>query len=210
MKVLEPTTTFTDYILAVETLILGVLLLRTGAANSAMSVRLWGFAFITTAIGAAAGGTYHGFVEALARTAPAVWKISVYAIGITALLMLSSSALSVLSGPAQKIIIGAALIQFGVYAWWMAGHDDFKYVIYDYAPAMILILILQILSFTRGGAGSGWIISGLVLSFAGAAVQQSGFSLHRNFNFNDIFHVIQMVAMYFLYRGGNLLRDFRI
>jgi uncharacterized protein DUF6962 len=210
LKILEPTTTFTDYILAGETLVLGILLLKTGAANSAISVRLWGFAFITTAIGAAAGGTYHGFIESLGKTAPAVWKISVYAIGITAWLMLSASALSALSGTAQKIVLAAALMQLAFYAWWMAGHNDFKYVIYDYAPAMILILILQILSFSQGGAGSVWIIGGLVLSFAGAAVQQSGFSLHRNFNFNDIFHVIQMVAMYFLYRGGNLLKDFRI
>lgn len=208
MKILEPTTTFTDYILAAETLVFSILLLRSDTAASEISVRLWAFAFVTTAIGAAAGGTYHGFIQSLGKVAPAIWKITVYAIGITALLMLSATALSTMSGTASKIILAAALVQFVFYAWWMAGHDDFKYVIYDYAPATILILILQVVSFTRGGAGSGWIISGLVLSFAGAAIQQSGFSLHRNFNFNDIFHVIQMVAMYFLYRGGSLLKDF--
>jgi hypothetical protein len=89
----------------------------------------------------------------------------------------------------------------------MVNHDDFKYVIYDYTPAMALILILQVIALGRGAGGAGWIVAGILLSFAGAGVQQSGFSLHRNFNFNDIFHVIQMVAMYFLYRGGALLRD---
>ena len=90
-------------------------------------------------------------------------------------------------------------------------HSDFKYVVYDYAPAMGVILILQVIS-SRARIRRRRMDHrrNPVLSFAGAGVQQSGFSLHRNFNFNDIYHVIQMVAMYLLYRGGIHLRDFRI
>ena len=58
-------------------------------------------------------------------------------------------------------------------------------------------------------SGAGWVAAGVAVSFAGAVVQQSGFSLHRHFNHNDIFHLIQMAGLYLLYRGGVLLRDRR-
>ena len=32
-------------------------------------------------------------------------------------------------------------------------------------------------------------------------------ALHRHFNHNDLYHVIQIVALYLFYRGGALLVD---
>ena len=210
MRILEPTTVITDYILAVETLLLGILIFRNEAANAQLSARLWALALFTTAVAAAAGGTFHGFVQSLGPYATTVWKVTVYAIGLTSLLMLSATVLACSCGVARPILLAAAVLQFLVYTFWMAGHDDYKYVIYDYAPAMVVILILQIIAITRGDASSRWIIAGILVSFVAAGVQQSGFSLHRNFNYNDLYHVIEMFAMYLLYRGGLLLKDFRI
>jgi hypothetical protein len=48
-------------------------------------------------------------------------------------------------------------------------------------------------------------VGGILLSFVGAAIQQSGFSLHQHFNHNDLFHIVQMGAFYLLYRGGKVL-----
>jgi hypothetical protein len=33
-------------------------------------------------------------------------------------------------------------------------------------------------------------------------VQMSGFALHRHFNHNDLYHVIQIVALWLLHLGG--------
>ncbi len=54
---------------------------------------------------------------------------------------------------------------------------------------------------------AGWIVAGILASFVGAGVQMSGFALHRHFNHNDLYHVIQAGALYLLFRGGMLLRD---
>lgn len=35
----------------------------------------------------------------------------------------------------------------------------------------------------------------------------SDWGLHRHFNHNDIFHVVQMLSLYLLYRGGLELTD---
>jgi hypothetical protein len=44
------------------------------------------------------------------------------------------------------------------------------------------------------------------MAFAGTAVQQSGFSFHKHFNHNDIYHVFQMGSMFLLYKGVILLK----
>jgi hypothetical protein len=38
-------------------------------------------------------------------------------------------------------------------------------------------------------------------------VQASGVTLHRHFNHNDLFHVIQIGATLVFYRGARRLRD---
>ncbi len=98
-----------------------------------------------------------------------------------------------------------AVLHFAVYGYWMIHHNDFHYVIYDYLPAMLATLLLQALAFHQPGAS--WIIAGILISFGAAAVQQTGIVFHKYFNFNDAYHVIQMFAMWLLYRGGLLLRD---
>lgn len=40
-----------------------------------------------------------------------------------------------------------------------------------------------------------------------ASVQASGFALHRHFNHNDLYHVIQIAAMVLLFVGARQLRD---
>jgi hypothetical protein len=52
-----------------------------------------------------------------------------------------------------------------------------------------------------------WIVAGVVIGVAGLGVQMTGFRAHQTWNHNDIFHVIQMVAMYLFFRGTRRLKD---
>ena len=54
---------------------------------------------------------------------------------------------------------------------------------------------------------NGAILAGVALSIVGALVQASGFTLHEHFNHNDLYHVIQTVAVILLYRGAHRLAD---
>jgi hypothetical protein len=51
-----------------------------------------------------------------------------------------------------------------------------------------------------------WLVAGILVTLAGAAVQQSGFP-RGDFNHNDAYHLIQIVGLYFFYRCGLTLRD---
>ena len=46
------------------------------------------------------------------------------------------------------------------------------------------------------------VVAGVVVSFAGAGVQMSGFALHQHFNHNDLYHVIQMFGLWLFWKGA--------
>ena len=52
-----------------------------------------------------------------------------------------------------------------------------------------------------------WLLYGALVTIIGLIVQRSGFRSHRNFNHNDLYHLIQIAGFYLLYRGACTLRD---
>ena len=57
----------------------------------------------------------------------------------------------------------------------------------------------------RRREGIAWLKRALVATLFGLVLLVSKASLHRHFNQNDLYHVVQMVGLYFLYRGARLL-----
>lgn len=60
---------------------------------------------------------------------------------------------------------------------------------------------------TARDAAAGWIVAGVALSLVAGAAQASGFDLHRHFNHNDLYHVIESVAIVAFYRGVRRMKD---
>ena len=52
-----------------------------------------------------------------------------------------------------------------------------------------------------------WIVAGVLVTLAGAIVQQTGFRNRAHFNHNDIYHLIQIAGFYLLFKGACTLRD---
>lgn len=207
MPITEPATMLTDYALALLTIYFAGQLLKKKTGQRA--VQFWSAAFLATAFAALAGGTSHGFALYLNDFAQTViWKTTVYAIGIASFCMLAGTIIAAIKPPLQIWLVAASALKFLIYAIWMINHNDFKYVIYDYVPAMLAVLALQIYSHLKPGEPAArWIVAGVLLSFFAAGVQQSGFMIHLHFNHNDLYHVIQMGAIYLLFRGARLLTD---
>ncbi len=205
----EPTTLVTDYLLGTLSEVFGVLLLSRNRTLRQTSISLWALALMAAAAGSYAGGTYHGFQHALGpETAGWLWKLTTIAMGVASFLLLASAFSSASSGPARTWLIAAAALKLAVYVAWMIGHDEFRFVIYDYGSTLAILLILVAAGQTQGVAGHrAWIASGILVSIAAAVVQQSGFRLHQHFNHNDLMHVVQMGGVWLLYKGGGLLRD---
>lgn len=203
MNIAEPVTLLTDYLLAVECLVFAVLLYRQ--AKNETPILLWAISFFVIAVAAVTGGTYHGFIQSLSVSfSSTLWKITLYSIGVSTLCLLSGMILVALKGKVRNVFLILAAIQFLGFVILIRRNYEYKYVIHDYVPAMAVILALCILRLNKPYAI--WIIAGILISFAAAGIQLSGFTLHKNFNHNDLYHVIQMIGMYLLYRGGKLLK----
>jgi hypothetical protein len=59
----------------------------------------------------------------------------------------------------------------------------------------------------RRAAGHGWLKRGILVTVIGLLIQRRGWGLHEHFNHNDIYHLVQMVGIYFFYLGAIHLHD---
>jgi hypothetical protein len=186
MNIHEPMTLATDYMLTVAAAIFAARLWRTN--------RMWALAFVFTAAGSFFGGTFHGFAPVIAATtATALWKATVFSIGLASFFLLAGS------GRALAVI---AIVKFIVYASWMITHDGFVWVIADYGVTLLLVGAAQLI---RRGPSTRWVIGSIVVSVLGALVQMSRIKPSVNFNHNDLYHVIQLISLWLLYRAGKLM-----
>jgi hypothetical protein len=150
MRITEPATMLTDYILAAAGAFFAIQLLL--ARPYGRPTLLWTVGFAAGAIAAAVGGTFHGFALYMTEATRArLWNTTLLSIGASAAFMISAA----LTGPLDR-------------------H----------------------LETTR------WLKWGLGLSIAGLLIQLTGFRHGKDYNHNDLFHVIQTVALYFFYRGA--------
>ncbi|MDH4072450.1 MAG: hypothetical protein OEV41_05030 [Gammaproteobacteria bacterium] len=205
ITIAEPTTMVTDFAITIVALWLGARLGRSGPRRTAQ--RLWAAGFVLIGLGALLGGISHGFARYLGETQYFwIWKATVYSVGLSMLFAVAGTIAGTrLRYGTRTLLHVLNAAAFLVYAYWMIAHSDFVYVIYHYVPAMISIALIQAIA-SRGRAESArWLIGGVLVTLAGAAIQQSGFTIHRHFNNNDLYHVIQIVGLYLLYRGARLL-----
>jgi hypothetical protein len=186
MNVHEPMTLATDYLLTIAAAVFSIRLWRTN--------RNWALAFLFTAAGSFLGGTYHGFFPVMDLWASIVlWKMTVFSIGLASFFLVI--------GTSRELLL-LALVKLIIYMSWMTMHGGFIWVIADYGIALLIVGIVLLL---RRGPSTPWVIGSIGVSVIGALVQMSRFSLHEHFNFNDLYHVIQLVALWLLYRGGKLM-----
>ena len=161
--------------------------------SSQASQRFWALAFAALAAGAFLGGTWHGFVQS-----DLLWKATTLSVGIASFGMVAGSGLAVTPGKLLPIL---AALKLAVYSGWMLFHDEFIYVVIDTGIAFLVVAALHLWRF------NGWILAGVAVSVLAGLVQASGFKLHQHFNHNDLYHVIQIGAVFLLYRGARRLSD---
>jgi hypothetical protein len=119
-------------------------------------------------------------------TGVVMWKATVFSIGLASFFLLAGS---------HRKLMTLAVVKLVIYASWMIFHNEFVWVIADYG---ITLLIVGIVVRTR------WVLASIAFSVIAAMVQMSRFALHPRFNHNDLYHVIQLIALWLLFRAGML------
>jgi hypothetical protein len=104
-------------------------------------------------------------------------------------------------------ILAFAAVKLVVYLREVARRPVFRIAAADYGAALAILLAGAVWMLRRDAPGMRWLIAGVLVSLVAAIVQARRLAPHRQFNHNDLYHVIQMVALYAFYRGGTLLLD---
>ena len=190
MTVAEPMTLLTDYALSAVCFFLGWKLLRN------LKGRWWGTAFFSVGLAALAGGTYHGFPGNYPR---ALWAATEFCAGVASFAMVIAASRATRIAP--TFFFWFAMLKFLAFAVFTVGHDDFVYIVVDSAIALFVVATLHAI---RGDAAWRWMIGGVALSVAAGGVQAMHLAPHPAFNHNDLYHVMQIAAMWLFYRGARL------
>ena len=206
MTINEPMTLLTDLLLSGWTLYLGVRLTSSGGGTAQ---RWWGAAFLAATAAAALGGLWHGFVHQLpVATAAWLWTSTLWAIGAASACFLVAAAYAVLGPHWRRWLTVLAGVKLALYLVLSLGRDDFLPALLDYAPTLLLVLLLFAWRYRSvREASAPWVGAGIVTAFIAAAVQAAQLAPHPAFNHNDLYHLLQMLAFWLLYRGGMLLQD---
>jgi hypothetical protein len=188
MTIHEPMTLATDYLLAVVTVFLGYRLIDKS--------RWWAIAFFAVALAALAGGSYHGFPS---LHPDLLWKSTLVAAGVASYAMLVATARATRIYPRSIEVL--ATLKLWIYCVWIFFNEAFIVVVIDSGSALLLVATLHAI---RGGPPWRWMISAVAVSVAAAGVQAMKLAPHPQFNHNDLYHVIQIAAMWLFYRGVRL------
>jgi hypothetical protein len=195
----EPMTTLTDYGIALEAgIFAGLILYRNPQAW------LWAVAFGGVAIAAVCGGTYHGFMLPMGMQV-GLWRVMTVALAVASASMLAAAVRQL---PRGTWIWGwgAIGLKTTLYLSWTAKHPHFFYIVADYLSAMVVVAVVQGIIWRQAKLGARWMILGVVGSFIAAGIQGLRLNLSASLNHNDLYHLAQMVALYFLYRGTCVLK----
>ena len=171
------------------------MLLRTGALlmGGLASAALW-------------GAVFHAFFPAGTAT-PAgflVWVPVALSIVVAASVMLELSLrllLPRMHSRVRRLIVATYALGFAVVV--LLVHESFSSIVYFYTPALVLLLIAAGQEALRS-RDAGWtlITAGLILSAGAAMLQQAKVSVHPvYFDHNAVYHVVQAIALVFLYFG---------
>jgi hypothetical protein len=194
----------TDYFLALEAFLFVVLLVRQ--RNNTGWLRSW-FAvyFLAASVASACGGTVHGFLnEEQTGVYAILWRATLLAVGVAALANWAIGAKLLCSHHAAQWIILAAGVQLAAYVVTIVFvSQDFSVAIADNLPAVVFLIVALLLTYRRQPrAGLLVAAGGMSLTLVASALQQLEIGIHRqHFNHNAVFHVVQAVALFMLFRG---------
>jgi hypothetical protein len=193
-------TSITDFLLAGETLFLAGL--TSGITKARFSAAwFWSGVLLLLGLGALIGGIDHGFFEASQMPRYFIERVNWVVLAGMTFCLLMATARQFFSPRMQHAVLVAGIIQFAADTVAIFTIDSFLDVVLNYAPVIILLLILNIAGLKKG-TGSWSMIAGILVLFAASAIQASGMDAFDPIDHNGLYHLVSMIGVALLYRGG--------
>lgn len=149
-------------------------------------------------------GSWHGFHTGLPPLVSLLlWRATTGVIGLAGALLLIGALYATVDNPWRARLVRIVIGKFLLYLLVVNLYDSYAVVIADYAPNLLAVLLLSLIRLGRDRFAV-WSVAGILVAFVAAGVQVGEVSLHEHFNHNDLYHIIQAVSFWLLYRAGLL------
>jgi hypothetical protein len=210
MIIHDPAVVLTDLALAILAAYLGWHLWRRSSNRRVQ--RAGSVVLVALASAALWGAIFHAFFPAGTATLPGslAWKpvaLSIVVAGATMLDLGLGLLLPRLSLHLRRSVVLTYAVAFAAAVVLL--DDSFTRIVHFYVPTLILLLLASARQVIRSRSG-GWILilTGLLLSAGAAMLQQERVALHPvYFDHNAVYHLVQSVAIVFLYLGWRRAPD---
>jgi multisubunit Na+/H+ antiporter MnhF subunit len=197
-------TSVTNFFLAGELFFLAGLMVRTPMARFS-AAWFWAGAMLALAMSALIGGIDHGFVEPAGLSRYWVQRPNWIVVGVVTLCMLLATSRQFLAPRWHRHVLALGTIQLIVYTMLVLQVEDFRIVIANYLPVMLILLVLSIRG-TRYGGGSWQMVTGILLLVAASIVQVLRVAVFSPLSADGLYHLISMAGVVFMYWGGQRLK----
>jgi hypothetical protein len=197
----------TDYLLAAAAIAGAWALLRAASRRPRRGLRLWAAGFVSLGAAALLGGTWHGFYPQPGDpTGDVLWKATLASAGLAGFFLVAGAAFAFAPRRAAGWTTAAAAIKLAVFLFGALSSDGFGPVIIDSAATLAALLALALLAVRSGRAprAARWILVGIALSAAAAAIEALRPGLPPPLTPDAAYHLVQLLALVFFYRGGRL------
>jgi hypothetical protein len=197
-------TSITDLLLAAEAFFLAG---RMSGTSKVRYAAAWYFSGVLLLLGVAAllGGIDHGFFEPANMPRYLIQRSDWIVLGGVTFCLLMTTAKQFFPPAVQRVVLFAGLVQFAADTAAALLVDSFLVVILNYAPVILLLLVMS-LTGLRSGRGSPQIVTGILILFAASGIQAAGVDVFSPLDRNGLYHLLSMVGVAFLYFGGTQLR----
>ena len=167
----------------------------------------WYFTGVLLLLGVAAliGAVDHGFFEPANVPRYVIQRADWIALGGVTFCLLMTTAKQFFDPRFHKVLLIVAVVQFAADSAAVLLVDSFLDVILNYAPVMLLLLVMNIVGL-KNGTGSLSMILGIVILSAASAIQAVGWDAFSPLDHNGVYHVVSMLGVVFLYLGGLILK----
>lgn len=194
-QISEPSTLLTDYLLAAFCMIFAYKLKKNADQPLA---HYWSWIFLAIAGSAICGGTFHSFYHFLNPVLIRwLWLATLYSLSLAAAFLLLSVHEKFKFKKYIKVLIGGKFFAFlFIYTFIDA---SFILAILDYGSALTICVYVIARSSLCSLHEKMMFFGGFLLSMIAAVVQQLQIVNLGFLNHNDIYHLIQLLALYFFF-----------
>ena len=200
----------TDYGLTILCCVIAFMLIKSHAYDRVLNT-WFSMLFLSVGLASGIGGTVHGFVHEDTLLHSTLWKGAIVCIGVSALSAWMIGAKIMLNRLGQRILLTLAIINFTIYlVYVLFFNQDFGVAVANYLPSAIFLLFAFLNVYKRTLHRLAlFALIGLILTFVAAGIQQLEIGVHtRYFGHNALYHVVQAVGLYLIFRGATYFVEF--